>query len=258
MAKVDLFRLPQKDFVLRYAILSDIHGNLEAFQAVLKDTAAQGVQKIIFLGDIVGYGGNPRECIDLLQEKTEAIVAGNHDWGVAGKTNTTHFNSIARTAISWTVSQLSSEHKEFLAHLPLQREEGSFTYTHATPINPKKWNYIFSRKEALRNIQALKHELCFVGHSHIPIIFALTRFGKLLFTTKFSEFTLEEETRFLINVGSVGQPRDANPQAAYGILDTEKREFSLRRVKYDIAIAQRKIISAGLPPVLADRIGMGR
>jgi len=210
------------------------------------------------LGDIVGYGGNPGECIDLLQEQTEAIVAGNHDWGVAGKTNTTQFNSIAQTAISWTVSQLSAEHKEFLAQLPLQREEGRFTYTHATPIHPKKWNYIFSKSEALKNIQALKHDLCFVGHSHIPIVFALTRFEKLLFTTKFSEITLEEETRFLINVGSVGQPRDANPDAAYGILDTEKQEFSLRRVKYDIANAQRKILSAGLPPVLADRIGMGR
>jgi len=258
MARIDLFRLPLKDSVLRYAILSDIHGNLEAFQAVLEDTAAQGVQQIIFLGDIVGYGGNPRECIDLLQKKTRAIVAGNHDWGVAGKTNITYFNSIARTAVSWTASQLSSEHKEFLAQLPLKREDGSFTYTHATPINPKKWDYILSRKEALRNLEALKHELCFVGHSHIPIIFALTRFGKLLCTTKFSGITLEKETRFLINVGSVGQPRDANPKAAYGILDAEKREFSLHRVKYDIANAQRKIMSAGLPPVLADRIGMGR
>lgn len=243
---------------MRFAILSDIHGNIEAFQAVLKDSAAQRVQKIIFLGDIVGYGANPRECIDLLREKTQDIVAGNHDWGVAGKTNTSHFNSIAQAALSWTVSQLSSEYKEFLAQLPLKREEGMFTCVHATPVHPEKWKYIFTKKEALRNIQVLEHELCFVGHSHIPLVFVLTQYRKLLFATKFSEITLEKQNRFLINVGSVGQPRDANPEAAYGIFDAEKREFSLRRVKYDIATAQKKIISVGLPPVLAERIGMGR
>jgi len=256
--RVDVSFLPPKGFILRYAILSDIHGNLEAFRAVLEDAAAQRVQEIVFLGDIVGYGGNPKECIDLLRENTHAIVAGNHDWGVAGKTNIAYFNSIAQAAISWTVSQLNSEDKEFLAQLPLTREEESFTCVHATPINPNKWHYIFSKKEAARNIQALEHKICFVGHSHIPIIFALNRYGELLFATKFSAITLEEQTRFLINVGSVGQPRDANPEAAYGILDAEKREFSLHRVKYDVAHAQRKIILAGLPPVLADRIALGR
>jgi predicted phosphodiesterase len=242
---------------LRYAILSDIHGNLEAFQAVLKDLTAEGLQKIIFLGDVVGYGANPKECIDLLREKSRNIVAGNHDWGVAGKTDTSNFNSAARMAIEWTISQLNPEYKGFLAQLPLKRDEEDFTYTHSTPINPQEWHYIFSEHEALRNINGLEQKLCFIGHSHIPVVFALNQFGELLFTTDCTKIIVDEKTRFLINVGSVGQPRDSNPQAAYGILDTEKQVFFLRRVSYDIARAQKKILSAGLPPVLAERISKG-
>jgi predicted phosphodiesterase len=242
---------------LRYAIFSDIHGNLEAFQAVLNDITTKKIQNLIFLGDIVGYGANPKECIDLLMEKTQAIVAGNHDWGVAGKTSISYFNSVAQVAIEWTISQLSPEYKNFLAQLPLKREEKDFIYTHSTPINPQEWNYIFSEYEAIKNLKTLTKKICFIGHSHIPIIFVLNQSGELLFTTKLSEVILEEKNRYLINVGSVGQPRDGNPKAAYGIFDTEKNTFSLQRVDYDITNAQRKILSAGLPSVLAKRIGMG-
>ena len=244
-------------YTLKYAILSDIHGNLEAFQAVLKDIDTEGIQEIIFLGDIVGYGANPKECIDLLQEKSQAIVAGNHDWAVAGKTNINYFNSVAQTAIKWTIAQLNSAHKNFLAQLPVKRVEKNFIYTHSTPIDPEKWDYVSTKHEALRNLNALEKKLCFIGHSHIPIIFLLTQFGELLCLTDFAEILLEEKNHFLINVGSVGQPRDSNPHAAYGIFDTAKQVFSLRRVHYDIASAQKKIISAGLPPILAERIGKG-
>ena len=243
---------------MRYAIFSDIHGNLEAFQAVLNDITMKKIQNLIFLGDIVGYGANPKECIDLLQEKSSAIVAGNHDWGVAGKTNISYFNSVAQVAIEWTNSELTLEDKKFLAQLPLKREEKDFIYTHSTPINPHQWNYIFSEYEAVKNLQALTTKrICFIGHSHIPIVFVLNQSGELLFTTKLSEVILEEKNRYLINVGSVGQPRDGDPRAAYGIFDTEKRTFSLQRVDYDISNAQRKILSANLPPILAKRIGMG-
>ncbi|MFH0814357.1 MAG: metallophosphoesterase family protein [Pseudomonadota bacterium] len=242
---------------MKFAILSDIHGNLEAFQAVLKDLSREGLEKIIFLGDIVGYGANPKECIDLLQEKTQAIVAGNHDWAVAGKINTLSFNFVAKVAIEWTITQLSLDYKNFLAQLPLKGREGMFAYTHSTPINPQEWNYIFSPYEAFINLNSLDQTLCFIGHSHIPIVFVLNQSGKLFYTENLTNIVLEESKRFLINIGSVGQPRDSNTLAAYGILDTKKQVFSLRRVHYDIASAQKKIVAAGLPAILAERIGMG-
>jgi len=243
---------------LRYAILSDIHGNLEAFQAVLKDLEDEGLQKIIYLGDIVGYGANPRECIDLLREKTQAVVAGNHDWGTAGKTDIHKFNSVAQTVIKWTISQLSPDYKDFLAKLPLIRNEIFFIYTHSAPLNPQEWNYIFSDREALRNLKALtQKEVCFIGHSHVPLIFVLDQFGELVGNTSPTKISMGERSRFLINTGSVGQPRDGDSRAAYGILDSEKRIFCLRRIKYDVAIAQKKILSAGLPPILAERISKG-
>ncbi|HPD60758.1 MAG TPA: metallophosphoesterase family protein [Thermodesulfobacteriota bacterium] len=242
---------------MRYAILSDIHGNLESFQAVLKDLVKADTQKIIFLGDIVGYGPNPKECIDLIREETELLVAGNHDWAVAGKTEISNFNSVARQAIEWTIPNLSPDYKKFLADLPLKKEENDFLFVHASPLNPQAWNYIFSGQEALRNLQMLDHNVCFVGHSHIPSVFLLAEFDKLSFSANFTEIFLDKKLRFLINVGSIGQPRDGSPLASYGIFDTEKRTFYLRRVQYSFEITQRKIISVGLPPILAERIAKG-
>lgn len=242
---------------MKYAILSDIHGNLEAFQAVLKDLAGADIQKRIFLGDIVGYGPDPEECIALLREKFDVIIAGNHDWAVTEKGDIENFNSVARKAIEWTSARLSPEDKKFLFELPLKKEESSLTFVHATPLNPQEWNYVFSGYEAIRNLHALRHELCFVGHSHIPSVFVLSDFDELYFSSKFNEVLLDEKVRFLINVGSVGQPRDGSSLASYGILDTEKKVFYLRRVKYAIEVTQKKIITAGLPSILAERLARG-
>ncbi|MBN2468235.1 MAG: metallophosphoesterase family protein [Deltaproteobacteria bacterium] len=243
---------------MRYAVLSDVHGNLEAFQAALKDVEDEGIESIVYLGDIVGYGANPKECLDLLRGKTQAIVAGNHDWGVTGKTDVRSFNAVARAAIEWTISQLDSNDKDFLDHLPLTDDTPSFTYTHSTPIDPQNWNYILGENEALENIKALPSKsLCFVGHSHIPIAFELHGSGCLSKRTSLVKTVVNRERRFIINVGSVGQPRDGDPRASYGIFDEDRSLFFLRRVEYDVVSAQRKILLAGLPPVLADRIGKG-
>jgi diadenosine tetraphosphatase ApaH/serine/threonine PP2A family protein phosphatase len=242
---------------VRYAILSDVHGNLEALQAVLGDLAREGADRILFLGDIVGYGADPKECIALVREKTHAIVAGNHDWAAVGKTDVTNFNSAARSAVDWTSAQLSSEETNFLAHLPLQGEEDAFIFVHATPLYPELWSYIFFEYDALQNLKALAQKACFIGHSHIPAVYSLRPTGELSYETAFAEVSLQGGGRFLINVGSVGQPRDGNASAAYGLYDDEKGLFFLRRVRYDIGAAQRKILSAGLPPVLAERIGRG-
>ena len=242
---------------MRYAILSDIHGNLEAFEAVLEDLRGTDIQKRIFLGDIVGYGPNPEECITLLREKFDVMIAGNHDWAAIGKTDIQAFNSVARKAIEWTSAQLSPEYKKFLIDLPLKKEESSLTFVHATPLNPQDWNYIFSGNEAIRNLRALKRDLCFVGHSHIPAVFVLSDLDELFFSSNFTELILDEKIRFLINVGSVGQPRDGFSLASYGVLDTEKKMFYLRRVKYALETTQQKIISAGLPSILAERLARG-
>lgn len=242
---------------MRCAILSDIHGNLEAFEAVLKDLKRKDIQKFIFLGDIVGYGPNPQECIGLLREKFDVMIAGNHDWGATGKTEITTFNSVARHAIDWTTAQLNPEDQKFLNVLPLKKEEEGLTFVHASPVDPQDWTYIFSRHEAVRNLQAIKHALCFVGHSHIPSVFVLTEFGELFSSKNFSEIILEGKIRFLINVGSVGQPRDGSSLASYGILDLKKRIFYLRRVRYSIETTQKKIIAAGLPSILAERLARG-
>ena len=202
---------------MRYAILSDIHGNLEAFEAVLKDLTGTDIQKLIFLGDIVGYGPNPEECIALLREKFDVMIAGNHDWAVVGKTEINTFNSVARHAIEWTIAYLSPGGKKFLTELPFQKEEDGLTFVHASPLNPQDWVYVFSEHEALRNLRAVKNDLCFVGHSHIPSVFVLNEFGELFFYKNFTEIILEGTTRFLINVGSIGQPRDGfSPDFYYG------------------------------------------
>jgi diadenosine tetraphosphatase ApaH/serine/threonine PP2A family protein phosphatase len=242
---------------LKFAILSDIHGNLEAFQAVLDDMNQQELRSILFLGDIVGYGANPRECIDLLRDKTQTIIAGNHDWAVAEKTDTASFNPAARCAIEWTRDQLPLSYRAFLSQLSLKGEEPSFAYAHATPLDPSRWDYIFSSDQALVNLQRMDRPVFFVGHSHIPLAFILQNFACLSVIDNVTEITIEAKGRYLINVGSVGQPRDENPHAAYGIFDSEKRAFSLRRVPYDIGAAQRKILAAGLPPILAERLGFG-
>lgn len=210
---------------MRYAILSDVHGNLEAFQAVLGDLAREGAERMLFLGDIVGYGANPKECIALLRENAHAIVAGNHDWAAVEKTDVTNFNLAARSAVEWTTAQLSSEETNFLAHLPLQGEEEAFIFVHATPLYPELWSYIFFEYDALQNLKALAQKACFIGHSHIPAIYSLRPSGELSYETTFAEVVLQGESRFLINVGSVGQPRDGNASAAYGIYDDEKEFF---------------------------------
>lgn len=242
---------------MKYAIISDIHGNLEACEAVFADLTLQGCTKVLCLGDIIGYGANPRECIDLIRQKTDVCVAGNHDWGAVGNTELTYFNAAARSALEWAMRRLDAGSMQFLANLPLIHREKFFTIIHATPLEPKQWNYIFSEHEALVNLRVLDHQLCFVGHSHIPTVFMLTTAEDFDYVTSFETIPVEGVHRCIINVGSVGQPRDKNPRASYGILDTDQQVFTLRRVSYDIQKTQEKILAAGLPPVLAERLSFG-
>jgi len=241
---------------MKWAILSDVHGNLEAFRAVIQDLRDQGAEQVAFLGDVVGYGANPNECLALLRELTEWVVAGNHDCGAVGLTDIDTFNSAAHTAVLWSQQQLSMENIAYLRRLPLLHQREGITFVHASPNEPGGWSYMLTFPEAEEGFQALAGDLAFVGHTHRPMALAKEPKGEVQVISH-EEVILKEEIRYIINVGSVGQPRDSNPQAAYGLYDDVAKKYILKRVTYDIKAAQKKILKAGLPPFLAQRLAKG-
>ncbi len=236
-------------------MFSDVHGNREAFEAVLAFCRQQGVTRYYFVGDIVGYGADPSYCIGLLRDLAACSVVGNHDAAAVGRLDTAFFNPAARTAIAWTGLRLSVEERRFLDALPLVYEE-AFTLVHGTPARPEDFDYILSPYQAMKAFLALGGSLCFVGHSHRPGILVEEK-GAIRFDGSVS-LELEPEQRYIVNVGSVGQPRDADPRACVCLFDEEKRMISLHRVAYDVARAAAKIRAAGLPCVLAERLFEGR
>jgi diadenosine tetraphosphatase ApaH/serine/threonine PP2A family protein phosphatase len=241
---------------MKWAVLSDIHGNLEAFRAVIQDLRDRGAGKVVFLGDAVGYGADPNECLALLRELTETTVAGNHDHGSVGLTNIDNFNPAARAAILWTRERLSMENVAYLRRLPLLLQQEGTTLVHATPYEPAEWNYLLTLPEARRGFHALSGDLAFVGHSHRPLILAQEASGEVRVLNQ-EKASLKEKMRYIINVGSVGQPRDGDPRAAYGLYEDTAQEYVLQRVPYDIQAAHEKIIKASLPPFLAQRLLRG-
>ncbi len=240
-----------------WAILSDVHGNLEALQSVAEDFRNEGARQIVFLGDAVGYGANPNECLALLRELTDQRVAGNHDFGAVGLTDAAYFNPAARTAIEWTREKLSEENRRLLEDSPLVRETGNVTLVHSSLDDPAEWNYILTIYDAEESFLRLGSFLAFIGHSHRPIIFVREKSGRMQSFEK-AEAILEEDSQYIINVGSVGQPRDHNPRAAYALYDDIQRKYRLKRVPYDIQTAQEKILRAGLPSSLAERLEFGQ
>ena len=242
---------------MKVALLSDIHGNLEAFQAVRESIAAHRAEEIIFIGDIVGYGADPNECIELLRTLADCSVAGNHDFAAVNKTDIKYFTPHAKEAIVWTAQKLTAESVRFLSSLPLHGTRHGFLFVHATPMLPQLWDYILTTEEAAVSFANFAGQLCFIAHSHNPVIFIQDR-SNAIAESPCTECTLEDDYRYIINIGSVGQPRDGTPLASYGLYNTETKEFRLIRVAYDIAAAQRKIRAAGLPPLLASRLALGR
>jgi len=241
---------------MRWAILSDVHGNLESFRAVIEDLRGEKVERVAYLGDVVGYGADPNDCLTLLEGLTDWVVAGNHDYGSIGLTDIDVFNPSARSAILWTRDQLLPENRIYLRNLLLRRQIGEITFVHATPNQPEDWNYIFTFPEAEEAFQSLTGGLAFIGHSHRPLILAKEKDSEVR-VIDHEEVILESGIRYIINVGSVGQPRDGHPEAAYGLYDETVKAYRLKRVDYDVATAQKKIIKAGLPSFLAQRLSRG-
>ena len=244
---------------MKVAIISDIHANSEALEAVLADIKRQKADEIICLGDIVGYGANPNECIEVVKSACSLIILGNHDAAAIGILSTDHFNVHAKIAIDWTAENLTANAQSFLRSLPLKENKYSHTFVHATPYEPNMWYYITSLEEAAFNFQFFETVFCFVGHTHIPIIIVLEN-DKEVYVHQSNEIKYSEtkQARFLINVGSVGQPRDRNSKACYGILDTDAQLFSYHRVAYDIAKTQNKMRKIKMPDFLVTRLVDGR
>lgn len=239
---------------MRYGIISDIHSNLEALEAVLDDARRQHIDSFICLGDIVGYGANPNECIQRVRELTEQVVVGNHDHAAVGLTDVSYFNLHAKQAVLWTAQVLSSEHSDYLSKLPFTLHVADLLFVHATPSEPPAWNYLFSLQMALAEFDVFDDRCCFIGHSHQPVIFS-QKDGDL--TWRGETLVCSPGNRYIVNVGSVGQPRDGDSRACYAIFDDRGKQLQLRRVAYDVQMAQRKILQAGLPPILAIRLARG-
>lgn len=242
---------------MRYALLSDIHSNIEAFDAVLADVKAVGVDRLLFLGDIVGYGPNPNECIDRLLSVADLSLGGNHDWAVVGKTPADYFNPFAREAVEWTMKALREDHKDFLKRTRAIDIFDGFQVAHSSPMRPEEWRYIMSQKEALDNYPYIETDICFIGHSHQPIIIEYRNEREIrVFRDAYK--ILDHESKYVINIGSVGQPRDGNVNACWVFYDSEVGSVEFRRVPYDIPAVQKKMAKIGLPRYLIDRLAIGR
>jgi predicted phosphodiesterase len=252
----EIYRRILKGDTLRYGIYSDIHANLEALQAVFARLEQEKIDQYICLGDIVGYGANPKECIQMVLDKKSLVIAGNHDYAVAGKLNLDFFNHFAREAAMWTRKQLTNDEKQFLANLDLvQVIQDILTIVHGTLNFPEMFDYIQTSYDAHLSLELLETPVCFFGHSHVPITFLQ---GQTVSFSMDEEITIEKNRKTLINVGSVGQPRDENPMASCAIYDAEAGKVSIHRVEYDIEGAIEKIIKAGLPEILGERLRYGR
>ena len=250
---------------MKLAILSDIHGNLDSLEAVLAHARREGYDHLVCLGDVVGYGAEPQECIDRLREEVwnhekagEMVVKGNHDDAASGGDDS-YFNREAQRAVRWTHEQLSPAGVDWLAALPLEKRVGDDVYlVHSSPKDPSEWNYIISIGDALEAFAKFSERVCFVGHSHVPFHVSIDPKSAEVRVEPSETVQLREGFRYLSNVGSVGQPRDGDPRAAYVMLDLEEETLERFRVDYDHRRAAEKIRAAGLPEFLADRLARGR
>ncbi len=240
---------------MRLAIFGDIHANLEALNAMLADAQAQGVTDYVCLGDIVGYAANPHECVEIVRGLGCPVVKGNHDEQASATEDLAGFNPLAEEAINWTRKQLSEEDKDWLRNLKMVRQVRDFTIVHATLDTPTKWGYVFNQLDAEASFTYQHTQLCFYGHTHAPR--AYVRDGSVR-SQMLDKLVLEPGKKYFVNVGSVGQPRDGDWHAAYCIYTPNEQRVDLRRIEYDIWSAQDKIVAAGLPQRLADRLALGK
>lgn len=237
------------------AIISDIHGNLQALQAVIADIEAQGIQERVCLGDIVGYGGHPRECVELIQAKGFRVIQGNHDAYAATDAEPIGISDEAKQVIHWTRSVLSGEQRAWLGSLPLTWQAKGYKVVHASLHHPEQWGYVFDPSAAAQHFAHQQKDVCFIGHSHQPKMFVAGEDKALDITSLES---LRKGRKQVINVGSVGQPRDKDERACYVVYRCAEADVWWRRIDYDIKGAQNAIAAAGLPGKYAHRLSFGQ
>ncbi|MCP4569806.1 MAG: metallophosphoesterase family protein [FCB group bacterium] len=242
---------------MRLAIFSDVHANLEALKAVISDIEQLNVEKVVFLGDAVGYGANPDKCVKLIDSLCEIKLLGNHDYVAMGLESPSSFNEMAKQSILWTQQQLKRKSIERLSEFEMEVSFLDYAFVHATPENPSEWGYMLMVEDATRNFNFFSQNYCFVGHSHLPAVFRRGNDGKVVLETK-TQFEGDGESRYIINVGSVGQPRDGNRDACYLIAETDGNRFEYRRIPYDLKAAQKKMKKAELPEFLITRLAIGK
>jgi predicted phosphodiesterase len=232
---------------MRIAIISDIHSNLEALTKAIEVIDRHSIDEIICLGDIVGYGANPNECVELVRQRCSAVIKGNHEDAVENISLTEYFTNDARDAVFWTRNQLTEKNFDYLLTLPFSHKMDNLLFVHASPCNPAEWPYILDNSDASDAFHCFSELICFIGHTHTPIIFSTGGW--------ISRITKEE--RSIINVGSIGQPRDRNPNLSFGIFDTGTWVYENIRSPYDMQTAAQKILKTTLPPKLGQRLLMG-
>ena len=240
----------------KFAILGDIHSNLDALNVVLDDCRAQGVTDFLCTGDVVGYNACPAECLKIVRELGCPVVMGNHDHYVSSSQNLGDFNPVAAEVIRWTRGKLSQEELDYLRGLPFVVTSMGITLVHATMDCPEAFGYVFDHLQAEANFIHQVTPLCFHGHTHCPMIYE-KQIGAV-YRIDAQDFRLPVGRKYFVNVGSVGQPRDGDPRAAYVLYDPIARTIRFRRVEYDVAAAQAKVREAGLPERLAERLAMGQ
>ena len=240
---------------MRFAIFSDIHANLEALEAVLADARQRKCTHFVCLGDVVGYNANPHECLERVRELDCPTVKGNHDEQASVSRFPTDFNQLAERAIKWTRDKLTEKDKQWLRDLPFQKQVRDFTIVHATLDTPEQWGYVFNNLDAAASFTYQHTTICFFGHTHVPMVFIRDEGVR---RELIDHVRIEPAKKYFINVGSVGQPRDGNWRAAYCVYDVENNLVQQIRIKYDLATAQKKVIEAGLPRPLAERLAIGR
>lgn len=241
----------------RYAIFADIHSNLHALEAVLQEYRRESPDQYLCLGDVVGYAAFPNECVESIRRCAAVTIAGNHDWASVGLFDPEYFNQHALAAINWTKNTLDESSQNFLRTLGLVYHNSDLTCVHGTLDKPDEFNYLSGEYAIQRTFALLRADICFVGHTHVPAVFMKRKDAIVLFREQDS-FDLEKDCAYIVNVGSVGQPRDGISDAAYCLYDSEKRTLRIKRACYDVSAARDKIVASGLPRFLGDRLLLGR
>ena len=238
---------------MKVAVFSDVHSNLEALEMAFNDMDNRDIDMRVCLGDIVGYGASVNEVVELVAEKTDIVVVGNHDKGVLGELDISGFNPLAKAATLWTRKVISEENLEYLRNLEYQICCENMLFTHASPYEPELFSYIVNEIDVLQAFDSFEEDICFTGHTHVHMV--LKREDEEFFTR---ERNVLLDDIAIVNVGSIGQPRDQSALLSYAVYDTETTELNIIRLKYPVASSARKIIDAGLPEALAQRLFTGR